>query len=62
MKTLLYLLLLFVGSIYALRSGRANAARMRALQNDLVENNLRGYLILAFVVVLVTLTQILNAA
>ena len=60
MKTLLYLFLLAVGPVYALRSGRASGSRMRKLEDDLVENNLRGYLILAVVVGLVALTQVLN--
>ena len=60
MKTFLYLFLLAVGPIYALRGGRASGSRMRKLEDDLVENNLRGYLIIAVVVGLIALTQILN--
>ena len=59
MKTLLYLFLVAIGPVYALRSGRASASRMKDLRSDLVENNLRGYLIVAVVVGLVVATHLL---
>jgi hypothetical protein len=50
---LLPLVIAATAAIYGIASGRARASRLRELQDDISQGNLRGYLTLAIVIILI---------